>query len=139
MRLLFAILMGFLMLLPTYGCSKAKKPPESQAKKVAPKEVKKEEEKPLPKPEEEGYVYEPKGRRDPFVSLIVPKQPEIKKRLLLKGAHPLEFYDVTDFRLIAVVWNNTRYAMVTAPDGKAYTITVGTTLIWRVMALQTMI
>lgn len=70
------------------------------------------------------YEYNPKGKRDPFMTLIVKSEPERKK-----GFTPVENYDVVEFRLIAVLWDNAQYyAVITLPDGKSYTIKEGTKL-----------
>lgn len=68
-----------------------------------------------------GYEYNPQGRRDPFVSLIVRDIPEKKK-----GVVPLEQDDIKTFRLVAIVWSGDQYhAMITLPDGKSYTLKKG--------------
>jgi len=70
------------------------------------------------------YDYNAKGRRDPFATLIVKVEPERKK-----GAIPLENYDVSEFRLKAVFWNESGfYALVSSPEGKNYTIRESTTI-----------
>jgi Tfp pilus assembly protein PilP len=75
------------------------------------------------KPEEEVYTYESARRRDPFYSLIsAAKAAEKKKK---KFASPLEEYDVYQMKLIAVVRNSNRYALVRLPDGKHYTLREG--------------
>lgn len=67
------------------------------------------------------YQYDPRGRRDPFASLIV-REPLEKK----KGVGPLEQEDIGSLRLIAVVWSGNQYhAMITLPDGKSYTVKRG--------------
>ncbi len=79
-----------------------------------------------PKVEKEVYTYEAKGRRDPFLSLIVDikQKPQHKKR-----ANPVENFDVDEIKLIAIVWDkNNSYAMITLPDGKSYTVKKGMTL-----------
>jgi Tfp pilus assembly protein PilP len=74
----------------------------------------------------EEYAYDSKGRRDPFVSLIIAtKQKPLKK----KGASPVESYDIDEIRLLAIAWDkNKYYALIQLPDKKAYTITEGMTL-----------
>ncbi len=68
------------------------------------------------------YEYNAKGKRDPFITLIV--KPETDKK---KGFTPIENYEIAEFKLIAVLWNNTGYyAVITLPDGKSYTIKEGT-------------
>jgi type IV pilus assembly protein PilP len=79
-----------------------------------------------PKVEKEVYVYDPKGRRDPFLSLVQVSKPRLERK---KGASPIENYDVDDIKLIAIVWDNQQYyAMITLPDKKSYTIRKGMTL-----------
>jgi type IV pilus assembly protein PilP len=78
------------------------------------------------KVEKEVYVYDQKGRRDPFMSLIVDlkEKPRIKKK-----ANPVENFDVDEIKLIAIAWEkNNTYAMITLPDGKSYTVKKGMTL-----------
>jgi len=89
---------------------------------AAPATVQKDE----PKVEKEIYVYDPKGRRDPFTSLVqVSKQKAQRKQ----GASPIESYDVDEIKLIAIVWDsNHYYALITLPDTKSYTIRKGMTL-----------
>ncbi len=85
---------------------------------------------PKPKKAKEGIesiTYNPEGRRDPFLSIIVLTKQKVEKKK--KTVNPLENYDVTDFRLLGVVYaDNDYYASVVLPDGKAYTIKKGTTL-----------
>jgi type IV pilus assembly protein PilP len=78
------------------------------------------------KAEKEVYAYEPKGRRDPFTSLVedVKAKPARKK-----GASPVEGFDVDEIKLIAIAWDSQQYfALVTLPDNKSYTIRKGMTL-----------
>jgi type IV pilus assembly protein PilP len=78
------------------------------------------------KVEKEVYAYEPKGRRDPFTSLV-----EVKAatRKLLKGASPFESFDVEEIRLIAIAADRQQsYAMVTLPDNKSFTLRKGMTV-----------
>ena len=79
-----------------------------------------------PKAERATYMYEQKGRRDPFVSLVQVAKEKPKR---LRGAKPIENFDVDEIKLIAILWNNKQYfALITLPDGKSYTIRKGTTL-----------
>ncbi len=80
------------------------------------------------------HEYHPRGRRDPFTPLVVepkevkPKKVEPKEVEPRKGPTPLERYDVTEFKLIATLWNEQYYAVVTLPDGRSHTIRDGTKL-----------
>ncbi|HAR46898.1 MAG TPA: hypothetical protein DCS42_00500 [Nitrospiraceae bacterium] len=68
------------------------------------------------------YTYQPKGRRDPFMPLIVKEQH--KKRANLP---PLERYDISEFKLSGIVWGGFGYnAILEGPDGKGYFIRQGT-------------
>lgn len=97
----------------------AQKPAASAA---APATVQKEE----PKVEKEVYVYDPKGRRDPFMSLAQVSKPRTERKI---GASPIESVDVDEIKLIAIAWDSKQYyAMITLPDKKSYTIRKGMTL-----------
>ncbi len=79
------------------------------------------------KVEKEVYAYEPKGRRDPFTSLVEVKPAGLQKPL--RGASPIESFDVDEIKLIAIAWDRQQsYAMVTLPDNKSFTIRKGMTL-----------
>ncbi len=127
MKKFFCLLIVF-SLIVFIGCKKEqpmKKPVAEQVKEgVVQPETKVTEEPKQVIPE--GYAYDSKGRRDPFVSLIVvTKQKPLKK----KGASPIENYDIDEIRLLAIAWDkNKYYALIQLPDKKAYTITEGMTL-----------
>lgn len=79
-----------------------------------------------PKVEKEIYVYDPKGGRDPFMSLVQVSKPKAQRK---KGASPIETFDVDEIKLIAIAWDsNQYYALITMPDSKSYTIRKGMTL-----------
>ena len=82
--------------------------------------------KEAPKVETEIYVYDPKGRRDPFTSLVQVTKVKAQRK---PGASPIENYDVDEIKLIAIAWDSKQYyAMITLPDKKSYTIRKGMTL-----------
>lgn len=105
----------------------AAKPGESKPPVTpAPAKSKPAEAAPAPAPVNPIPFYEYGGgrRRDPFTPLIVKTETE-KKR----GATPIEGFEVSELRLIAILWNKAGYyAMVTLPDGKSYTVREGTKL-----------
>jgi type IV pilus assembly protein PilP len=69
------------------------------------------------------YTYVSGNRRDPFRSIIVAKSKQASMNLV----HPLQQYAVKDLRLVAVLWGQLGAgAMLQAPDGKGYTVYVGT-------------
>jgi len=95
----------------------AQKP--AAASSAASATVQKEE----PKVEKEIYVYDPKGRRDPFMSLVQASKPKAQRK---KGASPTENFDIDEIKLIAIAWDsNQYYALITMPDTKSYTIRKG--------------
>lgn len=70
------------------------------------------------------FKYTGSGKRDPFVPLILKAEPEKKERK--KGQTPIENYELSEFKLIAVLWNEKGYyAVLRLPDGKFYTIKEG--------------
>ena len=127
MRTVLSVLIIFLICLSA-ACKKEQAPGKKPAaEKVQP--VVTSEEKKMPqgvKVEYETYQYDAKGKRDPFLSLVVKeKQKPVKK----KGASPVESYDVDEIELLAIAWDKKKsYALVMLPDKKTYTITEGTPL-----------
>lgn len=79
--------------------------------------------------EKQAYIYNASGRRDPLLSIIIAsKEAEKKKsRPKTKFVPPIEDYDVSQFKLIAIIWNNKEesYALVGLPDGKYYNLKEG--------------
>ena len=132
-RILVVLVM---ILLPLSACSKAKPKPavQKQAEQVQPAEPAKKEGAAEPKAEEkkvhaEAYSYDPKGRPDPFLSIIEAskKQREVEKKK--KSLKPSEAYDVPDIKVIAIARDKDRYyAMVQLPDKKYFTIWEGMSL-----------
>ncbi|MBI5180064.1 MAG: pilus assembly protein PilP [Nitrospirae bacterium] len=93
------------------------KPQQEAIKKEAGKE--KPEEKVEKKKE---YVYDPTGKRDPFRSAILGESLAGKETL-----PPLQRREISELKLIGIVWDRTGYnAMLETPDGKGYTVKVGT-------------
>jgi len=79
-----------------------------------------------PKVEKEIYVYDPKGRRDPFTSLAQVSKIKAERKI---GASPIENYEVDEIKLIAIAWDSRQhYALITLPDKKSYTVKKGMTL-----------
>jgi Tfp pilus assembly protein PilP len=127
------VIAGTLMLfiVTSFGCGGGQTPQGSGVKKAENKapaavvqsaavEKKMETPQPLPQPV---YVYNQEGRRDPFRSILVTSQTNKN----LESLPPLLRTEVGELRLIGLVWGGFGYsAMVQAPDGKGYTIRVGT-------------
>lgn len=122
-----AALTSMLILLGLAGCKDKPQSPVPTAAQPAAKASAAQAQQPEePKIEKEVYAYDAKGRRDPFMSLIV----DIKdKPRMKKKANPIENFDVDEIKLIAIAWEkSSHYAMITLPDGKSYTIKKGMTL-----------
>jgi len=74
--------------------------------------------------EGQNYFYRAAGRRDPFRSIIVASGTSTGSM-----SNPLQQYSVKDLKLIAVIWGQLKTgAMIETPDGKGYTVYVGTTV-----------
>jgi len=125
-----------IVLMVLFACKEKPKPvpQKPQAQKVQPGEVQKKPEEAVKAAEEkravsEAYTYEPKGRRDPFLSIIEASKREKEVEKKKKGLKPSEAYDVGDIRVIAIAKDKNRYyAMIQLPDKKYFTIREGMTL-----------
>ena len=79
-------------------------------------------ETPKPAVSEKPFSYNSGGRRDPFQSIIA-----AGKTKGVRGLLPLQQVELSELKLIAIVWGGLgRYAMVQTPDGKGYTLKIGT-------------
>lgn len=101
--------------------------------KVAPipEEVK------LERPSITTFTYDPRGKPDPFRPLVVEKPevpppspaPKPPKEPALEAATPLERIDLSQLKLVAIIWGiKEPRAMVEDGAGKGYIITQGTTI-----------
>jgi Tfp pilus assembly protein PilP len=127
-KIIYLFLIMFL-LLPFGGCKKEQPVVEKpMAEKVKSTEVKagtKELEEVRDVAKEE-YLYDSKGRRDPFLSLVAETKQKPGRK---KGVTPIESFGVEEINLLAIAWEkNKYYALIMLPDGKSYTITEGMTL-----------
>jgi Tfp pilus assembly protein PilP len=120
------------------GCSGGAPPPPPLKPPTAPKPAAKVTPSPAPvvpaapasiestpsaEPAPPSYTYVAGNRRDPFRSIIVAKS----KLASMDLVHPLQQYAVKDLRLVAVLWGQLGAgAMLQTPDGKGYTVYVGT-------------
>lgn len=70
------------------------------------------------------YTYNPSGRREPFAAIVKDGQLPGEEDHSLP---PLQRIALTELNLIGVIWGGFGYsAMVQTPDGKGYTVRVGT-------------
>ena len=68
------------------------------------------------------YSYNPLGRRDPFMPIIVRED----RKTQSEDRPPLERYSIREFKLTGIVWGGFGYsAMLEGPDGKGYFIRAG--------------
>lgn len=76
------------------------------------------------------YHYDPHGRRDPMEPLVKEQPPEQLvpvEDTLKRSLGPLERYDISALKLVAIMWGDLgRRALVKAPDGKGYFVAVNT-------------
>jgi type IV pilus assembly protein PilP len=130
------ISIAIIVMVALFGCFKGKPNPavQKQAQQVQPAAPVKSETVAPQKPEQkkteiEAYAYDPKGRRDPFLSIIEASKKEREVEKKKKSLKPSEAYDVPDIKVVAIAMDKNRYyAMVQLPDKKYFTIREGMTL-----------
>jgi type IV pilus assembly protein PilP len=71
----------------------------------------------------DGYLYDPRSRRDPFLSIAkLYKVSQSRAEL-----PPLQRVELSDIKLVGVVSDTSGYyGLVVTPDGKGYTVRAGT-------------
>jgi len=118
-----------IILLALAACGEKPKPSlqKQPAQKIQPVEMPKAEDE--KKAEAEVYTYDPKGRRDPFLSIIEASKLEREMEKKKQGIKPSEAYDAADIQVLAIAKDRNRYyAMVQLPDKKYFTIREGMSL-----------
>jgi type IV pilus assembly protein PilP len=76
------------------------------------------------KAEEDAYVYDPGGRRDPFRPLITAQKPTAPPDEANMSCPPLQDFELASLKLVAIVWGELgRKALLKAPNGRGYAIT----------------
>lgn len=138
-RLGTILLLGTILTLGSCGgeAPKATKVPMPPVGKKAPAPIP----RPLPSAQEtkaelapvEKYIYDPKGKPDPFRPLIVekpeaaPAKRKASAEAALEAATPLERMDLGQLKLVAVIWNiSNPKAMVEDDTGKGYILSIRT-------------
>ena len=73
---------------------------------------------------EDGYLYEQRNRRDPFMTLVVAASKILNKAEIKIGT--LEGYDLSEFVLGAIAKRGSEYfALLSTPDNRSFTVTKG--------------
>ena len=112
------------------GCPKEPVAPQTVVKRQAPKpEAKAPEAKAAEAPAkktEQVALYDPRGKRDPFVSFI--KVDENRKAGVdVMALPPLQRYDLGELKYVGVIWTKKgARALLEDAEGKGYSVTVGT-------------
>ncbi len=77
-------------------------------------------------PEQQGYIYDRRNRRDPFLPLILPRK---VKPLDKTKPGTLESYELKEFTLTAIVKMGSQYyALLVTPDNRSFTVFKGNTI-----------
>jgi type IV pilus assembly protein PilP len=124
------VLAAFFLFAGGLGCSKEPAPQQPVVKRQAPKpEAKAPEAKPAEAPAkkaEQVAIYDPRGKRDPFVSFITAEERK-KVGVDTTALPPLQRYDLGELKFVGVIWTKTgARALVEDAEGKGYSVTVGT-------------
>ena len=99
---------------PPAEATKAPAPAVKEAAPVAPAPLKAED-----------YFYNPSGRRDPFLSLLVLARESDRARMA-GDIPPLERHAIPEMRVIGIVAGPSGYvAMLEMPDGRGYSVREG--------------
>lgn len=121
-----------IVLVGCVGCEQEAPPPPPPAKveKTEPPPPTEEAEGEKP-PEPTPTPYDPAGRREPFESLIVEELPSVDDVVLTPEPDeiisPLQEFGIEELKVTGIIIGGLGdYARILAPDGKSYTINVGT-------------
>jgi len=113
-----------------FGCSKEPAAPQPVVKRQAPSpEAKAPEAKAAEAPAkkaEQVALYDPRGKRDPFVSFIKVEDRR-KAGTDTSALPPLQRYELGELKFVGVIWMKTgARGLVEDAEGKGYSVTVGT-------------
>jgi Tfp pilus assembly protein PilP len=112
-------------LVSVSGCSDSGAPPAPVPPRPAQTAAKPEPAVPPPAPATAPYVYEAKGRRDPFRPLIRPRVETAKAR----PKTGLAALDLKELKLAGIIWGGRGYyALVEAPNGAGYVVRLNDTV-----------
>ncbi len=129
------LLMG-ITIVSFMGCEQSVPPPpppqpKIQKKEPPPPEQKAKAEEEETEEEEPKFTYDPMGRREPFKTLIKEEIPEAKDVVVIPALEiietPLQKFPLDQIKVTGIILGGLGdYARVIAPDGKSYTVKVGT-------------
>ena len=128
------ILASGLLLAGGSGCSGESAPPQAVVKRQAPKPEAKApvapavetKEQAQAKKAEQVALYDPRGKRDPFVSFVMVEQ-RGKAGVGDSLLPPLQRYDLGELKFVGVLWTKKGVmGLVEDGEGKGYSVTVGT-------------
>lgn len=120
------LLLASAILLATAGVASAQTPAAPAQPSAKPAQPSPAPAQPLPTIDP-GYVYEPAGRRDPFISLLGRADEKGPKTIRPAGLPGLLIGEIT---VKGVLRDRTGFiAMLQAPDNKTYTVRVGDKLL----------
>jgi len=112
-----------------FGCTKEPAAPQPVVKRQAPKPEAKAPETPAAaqvKKAEPIALYDPRGKRDPFVSFIKVEERR-KAGIDIALLPPLQRYDLGELKFVGVIWTKKgARGLVEDAEGKGYSVTVGT-------------
>jgi len=113
-----------------YGCSKEPPAPQQVVKRQAPKPEAKAPAVPAAEAQAkkpgQSPLYDPRGKRDPFVSFI---RTEERRMAGIDAAMlpPLQRYELGELKYVGVIWTKKgALGLVEDGEGKGYSVTVGT-------------
>ena len=112
-----------------FGCSKDPAAPQPVVKRPAPKPEAKAPAAPAAEAQakkvEQVALYDPSGKRDPFVSFV---RVEERRKAAVGTASlpPLQRYDLGELKFVGVIWTKKgARGLVEDAEGKGYSVTVG--------------
>jgi len=112
-----------------FGCSKDPAAPQPVVKRPAPKPEAKAPASPAAEAQakkvEQVALYDPRGKRDPFVSFIRVDERR-KGGVGIAALPPLQRYDLGELKFVGVIWTKKGpRGLVEDAEGKGYSVTVG--------------
>jgi Tfp pilus assembly protein PilP len=124
------ILLAVSLFAGGFGCSKEPPAPQPVVKRQAPKPEAKAPAAPATEAQakkvEQVTLYDPRGKRDPFVSFIKVEERR-KAGIDTATLPPLQRYDLGELKFVGVIWTKKgARGLVEDAEGKGYSVTVGT-------------